>query len=151
MQSRDDQYRKQDRPGQNHQKVFVDGVRDVLEDFRQSRHGDGFGVSVIRRTVVDDVLKMAEQFGEIVPVAGHRWVVMHADNDGGGVPDAVAVHVVGEVAVLIAVNGWVHVVGVFDEQVEQARRLLNDLVDAVLAGYGVFASFGKEVAVKSDR
>ena len=151
MQGRDDQYREQDRPGKNHQKVFIDGVRDVLEDFCQSCYGDGFGVSVICGPVVNDVLKMAEEFRKIVPVAGHRWVVMHADNDGGGVPDAVAVHVVGEVAVVVAVNGRVHVVGVLDEQVKQARRLLNDLVDAVLAGYGVFASFGKEVAVKSDR
>ena len=75
---------------------------------------------------------------------------MHTDNDGGGVPNTIAVHVVGEVAVLVAVNGWVHVVGVFDEQVEQTWRLLDDLVDAVLTWDGIFASFGKEVAVKTN-
>ena len=74
--------------------------------------------------------------------------MVHPDHDGCRVPNAVSVQVVGEISVVVAVNGRIHVVGVFDQEVEQTGRLLDDLVDTVLTGYGVFTALGKLFAVQ---
>ena len=151
MQGRDDEDGEQHRPGQDHQQVFVNGVRNVLKDLGKAGHGDGVRVPVVSWTVVDDVLEMVQEFGKICPVPSDGRVVVHAHNDGGRVPNSITVHVVGEIPVPVAVNGRVHVVGVFDERVKSPVRLLNDLVDSVLVWNGILATLRELFAVQRNR
>ena len=118
MKGRDDQDGEQDRPWKNHQQILIDGVGDVLQDFGQPCDRDGFGVPVFRWAVIDDVLEVIQERREIFPVSCYGGVVMHADDDGRRVPNAVAVHVVGVVSITVAVNGGVHVVRILDQRVE---------------------------------
>ena len=76
---------------------------------------------------------------------------MHTHDDGRRVPNPVAVHVVGEVSVLVAVHGWVHVVGVPAEVGEQVRCALHDLIDSVLTRYRILTALRKLFAVQSNR
>ena len=72
MKCRDDQNGEQDGPGKNHQQVLINGVGDVLQYLGEASICDGVRVSEFRGPVIDDVLKMAEQGREILPISGHR-------------------------------------------------------------------------------
>ena len=120
MEGRDDQNGEQHGPGKNHQQVLINGVGDVFQYLRQTCYGDRICVSKLGWAVIDDLLKMVEQGGEVLPVTGDRWVMMHANHYGRGIPYAIAVHIVGVVSIAIAVDGWIHVIGVLDEGIKRA-------------------------------
>ena len=65
---------------------------------------------------------------------------MQTNHDGRRVPNTVTIHVVREVSIAVAVNGWIHVVGVLDERIKRSVGFLNDLVNSVLTGNRIFSS-----------
>ena len=73
---------------------------------------------------------MVQQLVEFTPLFGN--IGPHSYNDGGRIPDTIAIHVVGWVTIAIAVNGKVVVVGILDESIKCTARVLNDLVDGLL-------------------
>ena len=94
---------------------------------------------------------MGKKFGEILPIVGECRVMVQPNHDGGGVPNAITVHVVGEISIPIAVNGRVHVVCIFEKRVKTSIGFFDDLVNSVLVRDGVFASGWNQIAINSQR